>query len=182
MWHITIQTSPGVVFRPFFLYNFQLWNRVSPSKIRFWGWSKAIWMRWLLVRWSLVIHFYVRINFSGKEFNWKANCETIRKCWFCDPSNTYQSLVEKLFGPMSFDEKIMGRNKIMNVPIISESKLRLMSQFSIKVYVGNTPPKSSFNDDGILPEHFFWPRPNDTHWLHFGTTESSPYQHHDDQN
>jgi hypothetical protein len=47
--------------------------------------------------------------------------------------------VEKLFGPMSFDEKIISGNKIKNLPIILEAKLRLMSQFSIKVYVGNTP-------------------------------------------
>ncbi len=38
---------------------------------------------------------------------------------------------------MSFDEK--GRNKIKNVPIILEAKLRLMSQFIIKVFIGNTP-------------------------------------------
>jgi hypothetical protein len=46
----------------------------------------------------------------------------------------------KLFVPMSFDEKIMDGNKIKNLPIILEAKLRLMSQFSIKVYKGNTPP------------------------------------------
>ncbi len=50
---------------------------------------------------------------------------------------------------MSFKEKIMGGNKIKNVSIISEAKLRLTSQFSNKVYVQNTPPKSSFNDDGM---------------------------------
>jgi hypothetical protein len=55
------------------------------------------------------------------------------------PLKKYQILVEKLFCPMSFEEKIMGGNKIKNVPIISEAKLRLTSQFSIKVYVGNTP-------------------------------------------
>ncbi len=96
---------------------------------------------WLLVCWSLVSHFYFRIGFSEKEFNWKASCKTIRIWWFCNPSKTYQSLVEKLFGPMSFEEKIMGRKKIKNVLIISEAKLRLMSQFSIKVYVGYTPPQ-----------------------------------------
>ncbi len=41
---------------------------------------------------------------------------------------------------MSFEEKIMGGNKIKNVLIISEAKLRLMSPLCIKVYVGNTPP------------------------------------------
>jgi hypothetical protein len=50
---------------------------------------------------------------------------------------------------MSFDEKIMGGNK----------KLRLMSQFSIKVSVGHPPPKSLFNDDGTLPEQFFFAAP-----------------------
>jgi hypothetical protein len=49
---------------------------------------------------------------------------------------------------MSFEEKIMGGNKIENVLIISEAKMRLMSPLCIKVYVGNTPPNSSFNDDG----------------------------------
>ncbi len=49
-------------------------------------------MRWLLVRWSLVSHFYVQIDFSEKEFNWKASYKTIRKWWFYDPSKTYQSL------------------------------------------------------------------------------------------
>jgi hypothetical protein len=33
------------------------------------GWSKVIWMRWLLARQSLVSHFKVRTNFSEKEFN-----------------------------------------------------------------------------------------------------------------
>jgi hypothetical protein len=37
----------------------------------------------------------------------------------------HQRLVEKAFGPMSFDEKIMGGNKIKNVPIIAEAKLIL---------------------------------------------------------
>jgi hypothetical protein len=41
---------------------------------------------------------------------------------------------------MSFEEKIMSGNKIKNVLIISEAKLRLMSPLSIKVYVRNTPP------------------------------------------
>ena len=40
---------------------------------------------------------------------------------------------------MSFDEKMMDGNKIKNLPVILEAKLRLMSQFNIKVYVGNTP-------------------------------------------
>ncbi len=93
----------------------------------------------LLVHWKLVSHFYVRINFSEKEFNLKVSCKTIRKWWFCNPSKTYKSLIEKSFGPMSFNEKIMGGNKIENLPITLETKLRLMSQFSIKVYVGNTP-------------------------------------------
>jgi hypothetical protein len=43
----------------------------------------------------------------------------------------------KLIGPMISKEKIMGGNKIKYVPIILEAKLRPMSQFSIKVYVGN---------------------------------------------
>jgi hypothetical protein len=34
----------------------------------------------------------------------------------------------------------MGGNKIKNVLIISEAKLRLMSPLCIKVYVGNTLP------------------------------------------
>ncbi len=58
---------------------------------------------------------------------------------FCNPLKTHQSLIEKSFGPMCFDEKIMGENKIKNLPIILEAKLRLMFQFNIKVYVGNTP-------------------------------------------
>ncbi len=77
---------------------------------------------------------------------------------FATPRKTYQSLVEKLFGPMSFEEKKMGGNKIKNVPIIWEAKPRLMSQFSIKVYIENTPPKSLFNDDGTSPEHIFFGR------------------------
>ncbi len=96
-------------------------------------------MCWLLVFWSLVSLFF-RINFREKEFNWKASCKTIRIWWFCDPSKTFQNLVEKSFGPMNFKEKIMGGNKIKNVLIISDAKLRLMSPLCIKVYVGNTPP------------------------------------------
>ncbi len=83
--------------------------------------------------------FFFRIDFREKEFNWKTSCKIIRIWWFCNPSKTYQSLVEKLFGPMSFEEKIMGGNKIKNVLIISEAKLRLMSPLCIKV-VQNTPP------------------------------------------
>jgi hypothetical protein len=60
---------------------------------------------------------------------------------------------------MSFKEKIMGGNKIKNVPIILEAKPRHISQFSIKVYVGNTAPKSLFIDDGTLPEQFFLAAP-----------------------
>jgi hypothetical protein len=39
---------------------------------------------------------------------------------------------------MSFEEKTMGRNKIKNVQIISEAKLRVCP-LCIKIYVGNTP-------------------------------------------
>jgi hypothetical protein len=117
-------------------------------------------MCWLLVCWSLVSHFYVWIDFSEKEFNWKASCKTIRKWWFCNPLKTYQSLVEKLFGPMSFEEKIMGGNKISNVLIILEAKLRLMSQFSIKVNIGNTPPNHCLMMMGHCQNPFFGPRPN----------------------
>jgi hypothetical protein len=59
---------------------------------------------------------------------------------------------------MSFKEKIMGGNKIKNVPIISEAKLRLMSQFSIKVYVGNTPPNHHLM--GHCQNTFFSPHLN----------------------
>jgi hypothetical protein len=52
---------------------------------------------------------------------------------------------------MSFKEKIMGGNKIKNVLIISEAKLRLMSPLCIKAYVGNTPPQ--FSSD-YLPKAF----------------------------
>jgi hypothetical protein len=41
---------------------------------------------------------------------------------------------------MSFEEKMIGGNKIKNVLIISEAKLRLMSPLCIKFYVGNTHP------------------------------------------
>ncbi len=57
-----------------------------------------------------------------------------------EPQAQSACLVEKLLGPMSFEEKIIGGNKIKNVPIILEAKPRLMSQFSIKVYFGNPPP------------------------------------------
>ncbi len=122
--------------------------------------SKVIWMRWLLVRQSLVSYFYVRINFSEEELNLKASCKTIRKWWFCNPSKTYQSLVENLFGPMSFDEIQMGGNKIENLPIILEAKLRLMYKFSIKVYVGNTPQNHCLMMMGHCQSNFFWLRPN----------------------
>ncbi len=120
----------------------------------------ALAQAWLLVCWSLVSHFYFRINFSEKdEFNWEASCKTIRIWWFCDPSKTDQSLVEKLFGSMSFEKKIMGGKKIKNVLIISEAKLRLMSQFSIKVYVGYTPPNHRLMMMGHRQNTFFLARP-----------------------
>ncbi len=75
-----------------------------------------------------------------KKFSWKASCKTITKWLFCNPLKTYQSLVEKLIGPMSFDIKIVSRNYIKNIPNVLEAKLRLLSWFSIKVYVENTPP------------------------------------------
>ena len=56
---------------------------------------------------------------------------------------------------MSFEEKTMGGKKTKNVPIISEAKLRLMSQFSIKVYVGNTPPNHRLMMMGHHQKHFF---------------------------
>ncbi len=62
---------------------------------------------------------------------------------------------------MSFEEKIMGGNKIKNVPIISEAKLRRMSQFSIKVYVGNTTPNHPLMMMGHCQNTFFWPCLND---------------------
>jgi hypothetical protein len=56
------------------------------------------------------------------------------------PLKNIPESLEKMFDPMSFEEKIMGGNIIENVLIISEAKLRLMSPLCIKVYVGNTPP------------------------------------------
>ncbi len=110
-------------------------------------------MHWLLVCQSLVSHFYVGIDFREKEFNWKASCKTIRKLWFCNPSKTYQSLIEKMFSPMSFDEKIMGGNKIENLPIISEATLRLYVSIYYESRHRKYPPKSLLNDDGTSPEH-----------------------------
>ncbi len=57
---------------------------------------------------------------------------------------------------MSSEEKIMDGNKIKNVPVISEAKLRLMSQFSIKIYVGKAPPNHRLMMMGhIARTHFF---------------------------
>jgi hypothetical protein len=114
-------------------------------------------MRWLLVRWSQVSHFFDRIDFREKEFNWKASCKTIRKWWFCYPSKPYQSLVEKLFGTTSFDEKILGGNKIENLPIISELTLSLYVSIYYESLRRKYHPKSSFNDH---QNTFFWPCPN----------------------
>ncbi len=85
--------------------------------------------------------FFVRINFGKKEFNWKASCKTIKKWWICNPSKTYQSLVEKLFSPMSFDEKIMGGNKIENLPIISEVTLSLYDSIYYENLCRKYPPQ-----------------------------------------
>ncbi len=41
------------------------------------------------------------------------------------PLKNTQSLVEKSLGPMKFDEKIMGGNKIKNPSIVLEAKLSL---------------------------------------------------------
>jgi hypothetical protein len=60
---------------------------------------------------------------------------------------------------MSFDEKIMGGNKIKNVPIILEAKLRLMSQFIIKVYVGNAAPNHHLMMMGHRQNNFFMAAP-----------------------
>jgi hypothetical protein len=60
---------------------------------------------------------------------------------------------------MSFKEKIIGGKKIKNVLIISEAKLRLMSQFSIKVYVGYTPPNHCLMMMGHRQNTFFLAAP-----------------------
>ncbi len=57
---------------------------------------------------------------------------------------TLESIPEscrKIVWPNEFRRKNNGGKKIKNVLIISEAKLRLMPQFSIKVYVGYTPPQ-----------------------------------------
>jgi hypothetical protein len=60
---------------------------------------------------------------------------------------------------MSFEENIMGGIKIKNVPIILEAKPRLMSQFSIKVHVGNTPQNHHLLMMGHCQNNFFWAAP-----------------------
>ncbi len=65
----------------------------------------------------------------------------------------------KLFAAMSFDEKIMGGNKIENLPIILEAKLSLYVSIYSESLHRKYPPKSSFNEDGTLPEHIFLAAP-----------------------
>jgi hypothetical protein len=63
---------------------------------------------------------------------------------------------------MSFDEKIMGGNKIENLPIILEEKLSLYVSIYYASLHRKYPPKSSFNDDGTSPEHIYCSHPNNT--------------------
>jgi hypothetical protein len=46
-----------------------------------------------------------------------------------------------------FEEKNCG-NKIREISIVVEKTYLVGGEFYIKSYVGNTPPKSSFLDDG----------------------------------
>jgi len=88
----------------------------------------------------LACKFINIIDFGQKEFKWKNH----QKWWFCNPSTTYQSLLEKLFGPMSLDEKNMRGDKITKVPIILEEKLfdgRLILYQKLR---RKYPPKSLF--------------------------------------
>ncbi len=58
---------------------------------------------------------------------------------------------------MNFDEKIVGGNKIENLLIILEAKLRLyVSIYYLSLRWKYPPPKSSFIDDGTLPEQMFF--------------------------
>jgi hypothetical protein len=57
---------------------------------------------------------------------------------------------------MSFDEKIMGGNKIENLPIILEATLNLYVSIYYESLRRKYHPKSSFNDDGTSPEHIFY--------------------------
>ncbi len=54
---------------------------------------------------------------------------------------------------MSFDEKIMGVNKIENIPIILEATLSLYVSIYYESLRRKYPPKSSFYDDRTSPEH-----------------------------
>jgi len=49
---------------------------------------------------------------------------------------------------MSFFEEKEWGNKIQEIPIVGERTYLAGGEFFIKSYVGNTPPKSSFFDDG----------------------------------
>ncbi len=75
------------------------------------------------------------------------------------PLKNISESCRKIVWPNEFRRKNNGGEKIKNVLIIPEAKLRLMSQFSIKVYIEYTPPNHCFNDDGTLLEHIFLATP-----------------------
>ena len=67
---------------------------------------------------------------------------------FATPRKTYQSLVERLLGPMSFDKNIMHENKITKVPIILEEELFGGRWILYQKLRRKYPPKSLFFDGG----------------------------------
>ncbi len=74
------------------------------------------------------------------------------------PLKNIPKYLKKIVQPNEFRWKIMGGNKIENLPIILEAKLSLY----VSIYYENLrreyPPKSSFNDDGTSQEHIFFGR------------------------
>ncbi len=79
--------------------------------------SLCVEVKWVI---SLLVSILVKKNSIEKQVTKPSENEG-----FAIPWKHTRVLKKKLFGPMSFDEKIMGRNKIKYLPIILEAKLRL---------------------------------------------------------
>jgi hypothetical protein len=86
-----------------------------------------------------VSHFFLESILGKRNLIEKQVVKPSEYDGFATPKNIPESR-RKIVWPNEFRrEKKMGRNKIKNVLIISEAKLRLISPLCIKVYVGNTP-------------------------------------------
>jgi hypothetical protein len=113
-----------------------------------------MWMRWFLVGQSLVSQFMLESILVKRNSIEKQVAKPSENDGFVTPQKHTESR-RKIVWPNEFRGKNNGWEQIKNVPIILEATLRLMSQFTFKVYVGNAPPNHRLMMMGHARTHFF---------------------------